>query len=413
MLDNYLNQLLKLVNSKEYIALENFYKKETVFDILGITRKETCHSNFLKWMMDVNSSHGLGEYSLRKFLELLVTIDKSKIDDEELVKVIVTGAYRLSNVEVNREQMTIDKDGRIDLFIRFKISYNGTKDKVINLIIENKIESGTNGPQLENYEKFSKEITKEHDKTLLIYLYPEYNNSAKHDSYLKVTYQNLVSRVLEPCLTKITDDNVKHLIEEYICSIGLPRIVDNGENNCNYNIIATGTHETELLKSIWEEHNPILKQINNSLFNLIIKKSYSAEDSIVCSFYYSHIAILKPLFKSLDEEETKFVSKELVATPKVNKFNNDKECVDNPELIRKVIDRFDDLDEDNRVAIEEYFAGVPLFINKMNNNRKDINHLEWYQEYKDKWILTSFTDAEIKRFISFLNSKGFSIERYR
>ena len=52
--------LTRLVNSASYKQLKDFYEKRSSLDILGISRKEYVHSNFLYWLLNDKSNHKLG-----------------------------------------------------------------------------------------------------------------------------------------------------------------------------------------------------------------------------------------------------------------------------------------------------------------------------------------------------------------
>ena len=58
---------MDLLHDEDYIALYDYYSKETLMGILGIARQENPHSSFLRWLLDMNSDHGYGTIPMRNF----------------------------------------------------------------------------------------------------------------------------------------------------------------------------------------------------------------------------------------------------------------------------------------------------------------------------------------------------------
>ena len=80
-----------LIKDDDFGKLELGLNEPNIFQILRVSKKEIRHSNFLSWLLDPNSNHGLGNIVLRSFLKEL---DIEKIN--------------LDNVEIRREWKFID-----------------------------------------------------------------------------------------------------------------------------------------------------------------------------------------------------------------------------------------------------------------------------------------------------------------
>ena len=72
--------ILNMYNDSAYQELKAYYDKTTVFNVLGKERSETAHSSFLCWLLDANSSHGLGDEPIKKLLRLMPPKWKSYSD---------------------------------------------------------------------------------------------------------------------------------------------------------------------------------------------------------------------------------------------------------------------------------------------------------------------------------------------
>ena len=167
---------LNCLRDEEYIALYNYYSKETMMDILGVSRQENPHSSFLRWLLDVNSDHGCGTIPMRKLLETVclfrekVYFNKSdsqcdnNINDfwktrDNLfgknkgneVEEIKYGRYEIVNQFIANE-IVLKNQRRADIFGILKIRMQNLKDNQNNdnsirylvFIIENKVTSKEN-----------------------------------------------------------------------------------------------------------------------------------------------------------------------------------------------------------------------------------------------------------------------------
>jgi hypothetical protein len=62
---------LHMINSEEYIKLYDYYNQKTFMDILGVSRRENEHSNFLAWLFNPSENHGMDDYPLKKLLQTI------------------------------------------------------------------------------------------------------------------------------------------------------------------------------------------------------------------------------------------------------------------------------------------------------------------------------------------------------
>ena len=138
------NDILELLNSKDFYELEQFYSRNTILDIFNISRRELSHSSFIAWVLNPKQSHGLGEYPLRRLIELCY----DSLDDK--LKNIVYSNYEISNVNVEREKSIDNDKSRLDLYITFVVQ---TDSELLNvhIIIENKIDSEEHDNQTDKY----------------------------------------------------------------------------------------------------------------------------------------------------------------------------------------------------------------------------------------------------------------------
>lgn len=78
-----IKEMLKALESdNNFRTLKQKYESPNGFTIMGNKRREEWHSNFVSWLLDPKQNHKLGEFPLRKFIELI----ESKCENLELNK---------------------------------------------------------------------------------------------------------------------------------------------------------------------------------------------------------------------------------------------------------------------------------------------------------------------------------------
>ena len=271
-----LEQIITLNNSDEFKQLDQYYNKKSYFSILRIARSEVHHDNFLLWLFTPSECHELGDFALKRLLELLVLVkNKLQVSNNELQfpdnieDNIVCGNYTLENILCDRQHVT-DKRRFLDLFISFDFINNDEpeKERKINIIIENKVGAKEGPNQTNDYYTYGENLEGE---TIYLYLSPipnsEYEEltdpSCECKHYIGLNYQYLADYVIEQCLSECTTINSKVFIEEYLRALSQPSLQD--ENNGGEIIMAVSTREKELLRNFWKSNKDLLTAALNAL----------------------------------------------------------------------------------------------------------------------------------------------------
>jgi hypothetical protein len=239
------NAILTLRNSKEYQELCKRYTAQTVFNILRISRDENVHSDFLAWLLDPVSDHGLGDFTLRKFLEMLVRVLRETKQSEraaelfpmEVVDSLISGNYAISEVEVKREVGTTSKR-RMDIVLKFRFEC-ATGVRRILVVLENKVYSGENMEQTVDYWKWATMLvhgdptgggSPELTSVVGVYLTPlaetEFRGlcrcQCKCEHFIQANYQSLMDHVLVHVLGRDIKTEASFLIEQYVRNLSYP-----------------------------------------------------------------------------------------------------------------------------------------------------------------------------------------------
>ena len=277
--------IVDMNNSEEYLKLRKYYAEESIFKTLHISRDEKVHSNFIAWLLKPTSNHELNHYPLQKFLQMLSIVAgkennfKAQFSEEYATDFLLESYDLADTCRVETEVCTgeiagFDNNGRIDLLLELTFKNSNT---VLPIIIENKVLSTENAEnkkskpkadnkQTEKYFEWSKvkySDTSKYRTPILIFLAPDFERDikCKCDSFIKVSYQNLVDYVIEPCLMNVSSNQAKIFIENYLRCLSNSTInetLDKKEGR----IMAFASKEKVLLEKFYEK--------NKDLFNAVL-----------------------------------------------------------------------------------------------------------------------------------------------
>ena len=257
------NSIIKFNNDVTTQLLKAYYNEKSYSEILGVSRRELSHSNFICWILNPDESHGLSDFGLKRFFEILIT---SKFwferDQSELFDNILTGNYKLQSVSTLREH-PIGEMGRIDILVELEIVTDCTNR--VRLVIENKVLSSEGKDQTNRYYNYFENIN---DDYLNIYVYltaissldleelssPECENS----HFIQINYQSLVDNLFEPALKQNISSVAAFYINQYIQSLSQPSFENEGSDFERGLIMAIGTEERKLLEKFWTGNQKII-----------------------------------------------------------------------------------------------------------------------------------------------------------
>lgn len=206
---NIIEQILDFKNSIEWINFENYYNKTSFMEQLDLYRFEDAHTNFLASLFDAQKDvYNLKDYPLRLLIELLALKDKENKYFEQ--SDFLLGNYELSDIVVETQKYIQPRE-RIDLLIKFNLN-----DVPHLILIENKyIYSVETREQCKRYRKIIEEDYKQYDKKFYVFLSLEQNPIISDDHYTKITYQEIIDKVLFPCSLK-ENNNLCLSVDEYV-----------------------------------------------------------------------------------------------------------------------------------------------------------------------------------------------------
>ena len=155
-----------------------------IFKIVGRTHYERWHSCFWGWILDANGSHLLSDYSLVRLLFLLLDDTCLKAKNHDGIKLWdILPTVRFSDVEVTpneniSNETSVTGVGRFDIFITAKFTDGLEHHGNINVIIELKIDSKSNGQQSMKYADW---LLANHPGDINLLSYRKHYNTMRND----------------------------------------------------------------------------------------------------------------------------------------------------------------------------------------------------------------------------------------
>ena len=232
-----IKNIFDIKKSNSYIE----YNKYHVGNILGITkmsRRELMHSNFIAWLLEPTSSHTLGYYPIYQLVKAFEFVyDKKENENSRLDMDNIYKFYDddfITDVTIRREQpVKVGTQTKyIDILIEIK-----TKEKVLPIIIENKVDSKENGANADQtlvYSNWGENRFGDRNvnyEPIYIFLYPEYNSKViqKDNKYIRMTYQELVDYIIEPSMQICGDINSVNNFRIYLQCLSFQADNEKGE----------------------------------------------------------------------------------------------------------------------------------------------------------------------------------------
>lgn len=265
-IDQIRDEIIKFKNDPDFQKLENFYYSKSFSEILGVSRREISHSGFLAWLLSNLESHNLGEFPIKKFLDIILKFSNNKLKNthRDLFNSFVTEDYLIERFFIQPEY-SIKNVGRLDIYAELTLLIAG-QTKKIRLVIENKVESKENNDQTTSYFNYFNPI--ESDNNIIIYVYltaistlelidliePECNCK----EFIQINYQSIVDYLIEPALNQNISPRTQNILTEYLKSLSQPSIDEEADGHKKELIMALGNEERKLLSSFWDKNQKLI-----------------------------------------------------------------------------------------------------------------------------------------------------------
>ena len=272
--------ILRMYSSPIYQKLNEYYRKEDIFSIINKSRDENTHSDFLAWLFDSHSGHGLGIYPAQMLLRVVEfalskPLNSTAYLPDNFVK-FINNDSNITSVSVNREQiLPSEVRGKKRLDLVFDINFlPDTELPTLKIIIENKVKSDEHDEQTVAYFDLTQSSKQDDEEYIYIYLSAksnEYLDSASNQdcaspNFIQINYQQLLDYVIEPCQNRDLPNEVKVFIDNYVRCLGDTKFFEE-ENFKGVGVMAVTGKENELLRKFWDDNEKLIKAAINTVLS--------------------------------------------------------------------------------------------------------------------------------------------------
>jgi len=278
--ESVIEMLEALENDKNFIILREKYEVPNCFNIMGKTRREEWQSNFVKWILDYEENHNLGDFAISRFFELV-----NKKRSESNMILIQPSSFDKMKIETEKAVEVGNMKGRIDIF--------GESDTLV-LVIENKIDAklkkvkGTNLYQTDLYQLYCEETHRNKDNCY-VFLNPYSLHNIDNENYIVITYQELFDNVIKACIEYDgINQATKAVLLQYAIHVASSNV--NGQKFLAFT-------EVDIAKLIYEKHKKAFRILKKEMENLNRDKN-----SIVCRFFDKYERYINLILGSLKED---------------------------------------------------------------------------------------------------------------
>ncbi len=319
-----IESILTLLHDPTFIRFDLKQRAPSIFNAVGRTHTETWHSALLGWLLNPNSSHGLGTFPLSKFILLLKITDNFTTEQRgiDLRSLLALGDLSVARVRPNEQELqeaSTKESGRFDVFVD-NIKFPPLEE--VQILIEMKVKSKINISQCNKYIAFVEEKKKENKLVLPVFVAPTGSliGSAKkllgNETWLKVDFQSLYDDIIEPSLQHPQISNFgQYTLREYVKTL---KFRPTGEEP-----MATSQEEKRMVEELLSKHAKAIR----ALYEIISEQDESIRPSVAGSDKRAHGEIRLKIGKKNFEASS--VSK-LYA--KVLKYLYENKYLDNLQL---------------------------------------------------------------------------------
>jgi hypothetical protein len=145
-------KLFHLISDENFSKMEAIVSRPNFFNIIGRTYTETWHSMFMGWLLDPRSSHGLQDFTLKRFLAAALhsALCGKDVNKSKLSRIAAEADLTQANVYPNQEsrkELSCEV-GKFDVFVQVDGEEQNTN---MILFIEQKVKAAVSREQCDKY----------------------------------------------------------------------------------------------------------------------------------------------------------------------------------------------------------------------------------------------------------------------
>lgn len=203
------NELKELMLDDDFTSLQNLVNEEVnLMEILGVSRKELQHSNFLAWFFNPSGNHNLGDFALKEFIKIYFRENQlNDLGNKSGLSVFDFVQLDFFDLEIRREYKNID------------LIFLSPQNKFC-MVIENKIYSAEKQGQLKKYRDLIETEYPDFNHKIYIFLSLEEQqiSESEQDHYIQLDYNHII-KLIEQVITSQRlrlADKTRFVFEQYL-----------------------------------------------------------------------------------------------------------------------------------------------------------------------------------------------------
>ncbi|MEG0568869.1 MAG: PD-(D/E)XK nuclease family protein [Erysipelotrichales bacterium] len=273
-----LEYFVESINEIE-LSLSEWLNDENIFKILGISRTEIRHSNYISYLINPNNGYKWNDKFFKKIMKTCLT--RNSKEKKNYFKDIEP--YNFNDINVIREYKNFD------IFIKSR------NNKTI-VCIENKVDSTEHSNQLTRYYEY---IEKEFPEYSKIFIYLTINGEkASNNNWISYSYKDLEEDILATYNSKEgIPNNLIALLDDYLKLIRRDIMLDE-------ELIKTCSKiyfdNKEVLDLVYNNRINVKEALKDLIEDILI--DLDSEDIIIYKSDYSPKDIVRFRSKLLDEK---------------------------------------------------------------------------------------------------------------
>lgn len=245
--------------------LREKYLTPSLFHIIRKERSEEVHSNFLKWLFELQNSLGNEDFNIISSL-LRVSYTRAREQNlpdfpASLIKLAYGSGSSIRLVEVEREY-SCSGAGSVDLVISGEAS-DGSDRIPFKIIIENKVDSKEHHSQTckyYNYFEGHRYRGARGEQRLYLFLTPEFNAAdaeCECGHFIKINYRDIMNYCIHPLKT-VSGLSPKNrlFLDEYSRALSFPSYINNDYKTI---IMSLDPDDEVLLNEFWKANKDLIK----------------------------------------------------------------------------------------------------------------------------------------------------------
>jgi len=273
----------ELITDSNFQQLKYKQEKANVFTVVGQTHTEHWHSSFISWLLDPNSSMGLGHFPVARLISLAII---HKPDCGFSLRDLFE--LELDDLHFETEKTFKWNGGKrsIDIY--------GESEELI-IVIENKVNARENfnnseRGQTQDYYDYVEQHKKPGQRVLYFFITPDPGQKCYSDQYIKILYQELYDKIIAKCIQhpQIKEQS-RYLLEQY--SSNLRELVHDAFPMALVNY------------DLCNELNKSYKDVLSEIFNAVSRNDGRKEEDRIAIVLYNHYkSIFDEIFLTLVED---------------------------------------------------------------------------------------------------------------